>query len=115
MSGGSPLLVAASPATSLDGFDATRQGDYSGALKYWQERARTGDAQAQFADATPGPSVFSDGQEYPGNENAVRVLGDSDGDGVVRIENLFGDETSFKKFTDSPPFSWIVGDVSWVK
>jgi len=44
----SPLLAAASPDTSLDGFDATRQGDYSGALKYWQERARTGDAQAQF-------------------------------------------------------------------
>jgi hypothetical protein len=40
----SPLMAAASP----DGFDATRQGDYSGALKYWQERARAGDAQAQF-------------------------------------------------------------------
>ena len=45
------LCLAVSPlmaATTLDGFDATRQGDYSGALKYWQERAGAGDAQAQF-------------------------------------------------------------------
>ena len=42
----SPPLMAAT--TTLDGFDATRQGDYSGALKYWQERASAGDAQAQF-------------------------------------------------------------------
>ena len=41
----SPPLMA---AASQDGFDATRQGDYNGALKYWQERAKAGDAQAQF-------------------------------------------------------------------
>lgn len=42
------LTAPALAGTTLNGFDATRQGDYSGALKYWQERARAGDAQAQF-------------------------------------------------------------------
>jgi len=45
------LCLAVTPlmaATSTDGFDATRQGDYRGALQYWQERATAGDAQAQF-------------------------------------------------------------------
>jgi len=40
----SPLMAA----NAVDGFDAARQGDYSGALNYWQERAQAGDAQAQF-------------------------------------------------------------------
>lgn len=70
---------------------------------------------AAFADATPGPAVFGDGQEYPGNENGVRILGDSDGDGVVRIDCLFGDEVTYKKFTNAPVFVWTVGDVSWKK
>ena len=73
----------------------------------------TGYAQAAFADATPGPAAFSDGQEFPGNENAVRILGDRDGDGVVRIDNLFGDETTYKKFTNKAPFVWVVDDVKW--
>jgi hypothetical protein len=72
-----------------------------------------GNAQAAFADSTPGPSVFSDGQEFPGNENAVRILGDKDGDGVVRVHNLFGDETTYKKLTNTPPFVWVVDDVTW--
>jgi len=48
---GSVLCAALLPvqaASVADGFDATRQGDYSGALQFWQERARLGDAQAQF-------------------------------------------------------------------
>jgi hypothetical protein len=75
--------------------------------------ANPGNAQAAFADSTPGPSVFSDGQEFPGNENAVRILGDKNGDGVVRINSLFGDETTYKKFTNTPPFVWVVDDVTW--
>ena len=66
-----------------------------------------------FSDATPGPAVYSDGAEYPGNENGVRVMGDLDGDGVVRINNLLGDEITYKKGTDTPPFVWTVGDYQW--
>lgn len=73
-----------------------------------------GDASAAFADASPGPSVFSDGQEFPGNENAVRILGDKNGDGVVYLHNLFGDEITYKKFTNQPPFVWVVDDHTWV-
>ena len=74
-----------------------------------------GNLSAAFADATPGPSVFADGQEYPGNENGVRILGDRDGDGVVRITCLFGDEITYKKFTNAPVFVWAVDNVSWKK
>jgi TPR repeat protein len=45
------LCLLVSPVMAgktLNGFDATRQGDYSGALQYWRERAKAGDAQAQF-------------------------------------------------------------------
>jgi hypothetical protein len=77
------------------------------------KNANPGDAQAAFADSTPGPAVFSDGQEFPGNENAVRVLGDLNGDGVVWIHVLFGDEITYKKFTDKPPFVWVVDDHTW--
>jgi hypothetical protein len=73
------------------------------------------DSAAAFADATPGPSAYGDGQEYPGNENAVRILGDKNGDGRVVINVLFGDETSYKKFTMKPAFRWITDDVSWVR
>jgi hypothetical protein len=48
---GSTLCLALLPlhaATVDDGFDATRHGDYSSALEFWQERASSGDAQAQF-------------------------------------------------------------------
>jgi len=47
----SALCVAMLPAQAAsvkDGFDAARQGDFSGALQFWQDRARMGDAQAQF-------------------------------------------------------------------
>lgn len=35
-------------ANVSDGFDATRTGDFEGALEFWQQRAKSGDAQAQF-------------------------------------------------------------------
>ena len=41
-------LLPVHAATVVDGFDAARQGDYSSALQFWQERANAGDAQAQF-------------------------------------------------------------------
>lgn len=59
---------------------------------------------ASFADAPAGPSVFSDGQEYPGNDNAVYLVADVDGDGRIVIENLFGDEITFKRKTGFPAF-----------
>jgi len=59
------------------------------------------------ADATPGPSVFSDGQEYPGNDNAVYLVADVDGDGKVHVENLFGDEITFKRKTGFPAFHMV--------
>jgi hypothetical protein len=71
------------------------------------------DAAAAFADLPPGPSAFSDGQEYPGNEDGVRVLGDLDGDGVIRLRNLFGDETTYKKLSTTEPFLWVVEDFSY--
>ena len=69
--------------------------------------ANPGDLFAAFADATPGPSVFSDGQEFPGNDNAARIVGDDDNDGVVIVRCLFGDEASFKRFTGTPAFIWV--------
>jgi hypothetical protein len=63
---------------------------------------------AAFADATPGPSVFSDGQEYPGNDNAVYLVADHDGDGQIVIEALFGDEITFKRKTGFPAFHMVV-------
>ncbi len=77
------------------------------------KNAHPGDASAAFADATPGPAAFSDGQEFPGNENGVRVLGDPDGDGRVHGRALFGDETTYKKLTMTPAFVWLVGDFSY--
>ncbi len=64
---------------------------------------------AAFADAPRGPSVFGDGQEYPGNDNAVFIVGDDDGDGVVTIECLFGDEITFKRKTGFPAFHMALG------
>jgi hypothetical protein len=64
---------------------------------------------ASFADAPSGPSVFGDGQEYPGNDNAVFIVGDDDGDGVVRVECLFGDEITFKRKTGFPAFHMAIG------
>ena len=44
----SVAVAQVSVAESMDGFDATRAGDYKTALKFWQQRADHGDAQAQF-------------------------------------------------------------------
>jgi hypothetical protein len=63
---------------------------------------------AAFADAIPGPSVFADGQEYPGNDNAVYLVADLDGDGRIHIDNLFGDEITFKRKTGFPAFHLAV-------
>ncbi|MBW2730868.1 MAG: hypothetical protein JRH20_00660 [Deltaproteobacteria bacterium] len=78
-------------------------------------RVGSDDPLAIVADPQLGPSIYSDGQEYPGNENAVRILGDPDGDGLVQVRCLFGDEITYKKFTDAPPFVWVTDDVSWKK
>ena len=79
----------------------------------WKGFASYKVGKSSFADATPGPSVYSDGAEYPGNENGVRIMGDKNGDGVVWIRGLFGDEITYKKFTNSPPFVWVVDDYKW--
>lgn len=42
------VLLPVQAARVADGLDAARQGNYSGALHFWQERAKAGDAQAQF-------------------------------------------------------------------
>jgi hypothetical protein len=63
---------------------------------------------ASFADAPLGPGAFSDGQEFPGNDNAVYLVADIDGDGKVVIENLFGDEITFKRKTGFAAFHMAV-------
>jgi hypothetical protein len=60
-----------------------------------------------FADAQMGPAAFGDGQEYPGNDNAVFIVADENDDGTVRIEHLFGDEISFKRKTGFPAFHMV--------
>jgi hypothetical protein len=67
------------------------------------------DTLAAFADALPGPSVFADGQEYPGNENGAVIL-DGGAGGRVRIRSLFGDEVTYKKFTGNAAYVWVTGD-----
>ena len=64
---------------------------------------------AAFADAARGPAAFGDGQEYPGNDNAVFIVGDDDGDGVVTVDCLFGDEITFKRKTGFPAFHLALG------
>jgi hypothetical protein len=64
---------------------------------------------AAFADAPRGPSVFADGQEFPGNDNAVFIVGDDDNDGVVTIDCLFGDEITFKRKAGFPAFHFALG------
>lgn len=68
------------------------------------------DSASAFADGLPGPSVYGDGQEYPGNENGVLVLDEGVSPGEVRVRCLFGDEVTYKKHTDGPAFIWIVDD-----
>lgn len=68
------------------------------------------DSLAAFADALPGPSVFADGQEYPGNENGIIVLDDGDGDGILYVRALFGDEISYKKNTGAAAYIWAAED-----
>ncbi|MFH1809093.1 MAG: hypothetical protein ABIJ09_10135 [Pseudomonadota bacterium] len=70
-------------------------------------RDSSGDPRALVADATPGPSQYDDGEEYPGNDNGARILGDSDGDGQVVLRHLFGDEVTYKRREDSPVFAWV--------
>jgi len=65
---------------------------------------------AAFADATMGPSVFGDGQEYPGNDNAVLLLGSPDLPAVIEVNNLFGDEITFKRKTGFPAFHFVLDD-----
>ncbi|MBI5494317.1 MAG: hypothetical protein HY904_04770 [Deltaproteobacteria bacterium] len=67
----------------------------------------SGDPLAAFADAPAGPRVFTDGQEYPGNDNAAWLLADEDGDGKIVLDNLFGDEITFKRKTGFRPFAWV--------
>jgi hypothetical protein len=68
------------------------------------------DTLAAFADGLPGPSTFTDGQEFPGNENGALVLDDGSSDGVVRIRCLFGDELTYKKSTGGAAFVWVFDD-----
>lgn len=70
------------------------------------------DSKAAFADPLPGPSVFADGQEFPGNENGIVVLDDGDGDGVLYVRALFGDEISFKKSTGAGAYVWAAEDAA---
>jgi len=71
------------------------------------QMANPNDPLAAFADATPGPRVFGDGQEYPGNDNAAWILADENGDGRVVLDNLYGDEITFKRKTGFRPFAWV--------
>ncbi len=64
---------------------------------------------AAFADAPRGPSVFGDGQEFPGNDNAVFIVGDDNDDGVLTIDCLFGDEITYKRKTGFPAFHFALG------
>ncbi|MEW5852748.1 MAG: Ig-like domain-containing protein [Myxococcota bacterium] len=73
-------------------------------------RDSSGDPLASFADATPGPFVFADGQEYPGHDNGAWILADENGDGRVVLENLFGDEVTFKRKTGFRPFAWVTDE-----
>jgi len=70
-------------------------------------RDSSGDPAALSADADPGPSQYDDGEEYPGNDNGAWIIGDSDGDGLVVLRNLFGDEVSYKRREDQPVFVWV--------
>ena len=66
--------------------------------------------EAAFADALPGPNVYADGQEYPGNENGATVLDEGTEPGVLRIRCLFGDEFTYKKHTGGAPYYWAASD-----
>jgi hypothetical protein len=66
--------------------------------------------EAAFADALPGPSVYADGQEYPGNENGALILNAGGVPGVLRIRCLFGDEITYKKNTGSAVYHWAAHD-----
>jgi hypothetical protein len=77
------------------------------------KNANPGDPAAAFANAAPGPSAFADGQEYPGNEDGLRVIGDLDGDGKVAVQVLFGDETTYKKLTGHSAFVWTTDSFTW--
>jgi hypothetical protein len=75
--------------------------------------ANPDDPFAAFADPLPGPSVFADGQEYPGNEDGAILYDEGAMSGTVRIQCLFGDEVTYKKNTGQPAFIWITNDRSF--
>ncbi|MEE2904704.1 MAG: Ig-like domain-containing protein [Myxococcota bacterium] len=62
--------------------------------------------EAAFADSLPGPSAYSDGQEYPGNENGTWILDADSQTGVLRIRCLYGDEVTYKKNTGADVYYW---------
>jgi hypothetical protein len=70
-------------------------------------RTASMDPLAAFADAAAGPFSFSDGQEFPGNDNAAWIVADEDGNGTVVLDNLYGDEITFKRKTGFRPFAWV--------
>lgn len=68
------------------------------------------DTAAAFADALPGPSVFADGQEFPGHENGAVILDEGESPGTVYLRALFGDEVTYKKLTGGPAYFWVLGE-----
>jgi Big-like domain-containing protein len=107
LSGGDGVYAIKIPAVPL-GTAIIWKAFASYSVQYHQ--MRPDDPNAAFADALPGPSVFGDGQEYPGNENGALILDDGSSDGVVRIRCLFGDEITYKKHTMGPAYVWIADD-----
>ncbi len=65
---------------------------------------------AAFADALPGPSVYADGQEYPGNENGALILDHGQVSGILRLRCLFGDEITYKKHSGGAVYYWAAAD-----
>jgi hypothetical protein len=119
LDGPEPQLVASgTPNTyimTVRGIPLGTSIEWKGFASYtvaWKQ-SHPSDASAQFADALPGPSAYQDGQEYPGNEDGARILGQPDGSGVVHLKVLFGDEITYKKLTNHPAFVWVVGDWAW--
>jgi hypothetical protein len=119
LDGAEPQLLAETPGGNL--YALTIHAVPLGSQLEWKafasytvawKNAHPSDPSAAFADALPGPSAFSDGQEYPGNEDGARILGDG-GKGTITLHNLFGDEITYKKLSQTPAFVWTAGDFSY--